>query len=240
MNIHLECLRRTSEAFKSQKVSKRGRTTLVTSEGRACDVGRLIDYDTYLAFLARQVSPLERIFLVLGNHEFYGLSFTEAIREARSQEAEPVLAGRLVLLDQMRFDIPGTNVTILGCTLWTKIADHARDAVGRRVPDFRYVKRWTIDTHNAAHKADVVWLRDQIASIRAQDAERRILIATHHAPCVQGTLHPRLDNSPSDSGFATDLLREGSWCGADVWVFGHTHYSGDFEHFGVSVVSNRR
>lgn len=40
----------------------------------AGDIGRLIDYDAYAAFLAKQTAQFERVFWVLGNHEFYGLS----------------------------------------------------------------------------------------------------------------------------------------------------------------------
>jgi hypothetical protein len=47
------------------------------------DIGRLVDYDDYLAFLERQAGKFRRIFLVLGNHEFYGLDYDTGIREAR-------------------------------------------------------------------------------------------------------------------------------------------------------------
>lgn len=38
----------------------------------AGDIGRLQDYDGLAQFLATQCERFERVFFVLGNHEFYG------------------------------------------------------------------------------------------------------------------------------------------------------------------------
>src|SRR3954465_12501273 len=52
----------------------------------AGDIGRLIDYDAYLGFLAIQTTNFDKVFLVLGNHEFYSLSFTTGLVQARKLE----------------------------------------------------------------------------------------------------------------------------------------------------------
>ena len=87
----------------------------------AGDIGRLAEYDDYLRFIQRQTGQFKRVFLVLGNHEFYGLSFHEGLEKARKLEQEPSLNGRLILLQNSRFDIPDSSVTVLGCTLWSRI-----------------------------------------------------------------------------------------------------------------------
>ncbi|RFU27231.1 hypothetical protein B7463_g9118, partial [Scytalidium lignicola] len=105
----------------------------------AGDIGRLIDYDSYLVFLAAQTAQFEQVFLILGNHEFYGLSFTAGLEQAQKLEHEEVLGGRLILLHQKRFDIPNSRVTILGCTLWSKILEDAKQVVRMRVKDFEKI-----------------------------------------------------------------------------------------------------
>lgn len=40
----------------------------------AGDIGRLKDYQPYLEFLGRQCDHFVKVFLVLGNHEFFGTS----------------------------------------------------------------------------------------------------------------------------------------------------------------------
>ncbi|KAI3391898.1 hypothetical protein diail_6638 [Diaporthe ilicicola] len=41
----------------------------------AGDIGRLVDYDGYVSFWQKQTARYNRMFLVLGNHEFYGTPF---------------------------------------------------------------------------------------------------------------------------------------------------------------------
>ena len=103
----------------------------------AGDIGRLIEYDSYLAFLASQTAQFELVFLVLGNHEFYGLSIAAGIKQAQKLEQEAILSRKLVLLHQKRFNVPNSTTTILGCTLWSNIPDNAREVVQTKVKDFQ-------------------------------------------------------------------------------------------------------
>lgn len=52
------------------------------------DIGRLVDYEPFLGFLARQTARFERVFLVLGNHEFYEMSYDEGIAKAEELEGK--------------------------------------------------------------------------------------------------------------------------------------------------------
>ncbi|KAG4032151.1 hypothetical protein MFRU_007g00640 [Monilinia fructicola] len=217
----------------------------------AGDIGRLVDYDAYLAFLAKQAAQFEKVFLVLGNHEFYGLSFPAALKEAQRLEKEAILNGKLVLCHQKHsvIEIGNSQIIVLGCTLWSKINDDARDAVEARVKDFKNIDSWSIDDHNAAHTADLEWLSNQVASIQTQnksramgEPERNILIITHHAPSLEGTSSLKNANNPWSSAFATDVLG-GSGLNLEnvkVWVFGHTHFTTDFERNGIRILSNQR
>ena len=213
----------------------------------AGDIGRLIDYHSYLAFLALQTRRFEKVFLILGNHEFYGLSSTAGLEHARKLECESILNGKLVLLYQKRFDVPNSSVTILGCTLWSKIPEHARHVVQMRVKDFEKIEGWTVDDHNSAYKSDITWLKGQITDIQEENEatakgrpERNILVVTHHAPSVQETASPNHVNNPWSSAFATDLLTGEDWVNVKVWVFGHTHFTTEFKKCGIKVLSNQR
>ncbi|KAI0478729.1 Metallo-dependent phosphatase-like protein [Xylariaceae sp. FL0804] len=210
------------------------------------DVGRLSDYDGYLRFLAAQAARYAKVFLVLGNHEFYGLDYEAGIREARQLCREPSLAGRVVLLHRARWDDPDSDLTVVGCTLWSAIPERAAAAVAEALNDFRMIHGgWTVEKHNAAHEQEVAWLREQVAEVAAGWRRgRRLLVATHHAPCVEGTARPEHVRTALNAAFATDLLddREGGWWEGKVavWAFGHTHYSTDLVRNGVRVVANQR
>ncbi|KAK5996596.1 putative GTP-binding protein EngB [Cladobotryum mycophilum] len=149
----------------------------------AGDVGRLVDYDEYLAFLRRQVSRYENVFLVLGNHEFHGLSYEAGVGSAERMAEEPSVAGASY-----------------------------RD-VQSKVSDFQRMGSWTAERHSRVHAQEVAWLRGQIAELAAQSNEhnfrRRVIIATHHAPCIRGTSSPEHVGSPLNCAFATELLDDG-------------------------------
>ena len=72
----------------------------------AGDIGALSNYEAYLDLLHNQTERYDRVFLVLGNHEFYGLDFATAISTAKMLEKEPCLGGKLLFLQQARVDLP--------------------------------------------------------------------------------------------------------------------------------------
>lgn len=214
----------------------------------AGDIGRLIDYEAYLLFLAAQTAQFEHIFLVLGNHEFNGLSISEGIEQAQRLEIEAILCGKLTLLNQTRFDVPNSEVIVMGCTLWSRIPDNVRKVVQAHVKDFQKIKDWTIDDHNSLHESDLNWLSDQVALVRREnmvtakrERERKVLVVTHHAPCLEGTSRPEQVGNLWNSAFATDLIcNSKDWEGVKVWVFGHTHFTTEIRKQGIRIVSNQR
>ncbi|KAI1098453.1 Metallo-dependent phosphatase-like protein [Jackrogersella minutella] len=206
------------------------------------DIGRLVDYDEYLKFLEVHVRQYDKVFLVLGNHEFYGLGYEVGLDTARRLSEEPSLAGKVLLLHRTRWDNPNSTLTILGCTLWSEIPDRACGIVESKVNDFKQIPGWSARKHNMIHAEEVDWLRSQIGQGVPHDGKtkRRILIVTHHAPCVEGTSRPEHVNNPWSSAFATDLVVQGGWHGVKTWVFGHTHYSVKLFRDGIKIVANQR
>jgi hypothetical protein len=169
------------------------------------------------------------------------------LQKARKLELEPYLNGHLILLHQTAYDIPGSSVTILGCTLWSKVPHKARETVHSKIQDFKKVQDWTVDDHNASHDADRTWLLDEIKSLqtknknKTQNKKRDILVVTHHAPSLKNTSSPQHANNPWNSAFGTDILSQISDLrGVKAWVFGHTHYCTEFVERGIRVVANQR
>lgn len=210
----------------------------------AGDIGRLADYDAYVDFLGRQVRSFEHVFLVLGNHEFYGLSYEEGLARAQNLLAEPTLHGRLILLHRARYDLPDSNVTLLGCTLWSRIPEAAAPVISAKVKDFQRILDWTVSTHNTVFEEELNWLQNQASSIYLEATPRKIVVVTHHGPCVPECSRPEHASNPWSAAFATDLLtadgRQKWTAGIKVWVYGHTHFTTAFQKGGVRVVSNQR
>lgn len=208
----------------------------------AGDIGRLIDYEGYLQFLTSQVHRYTRILLILGNHEFYELEYEQGIEEARRLVAEPALESKVTLLHRERWDDPESSLTVLGCTLWSALPPESRETVALMVSDFKKINGWTTEKHHQIHEEEVAWPRGQLRSLEvgAKHNPRRILVATHHAPCVNGTSRPEQAANSWSPAFVTELLASNDWSGVKAWVFGHTHYSADFTHKGIRVFANQR
>lgn len=208
----------------------------------AGDIGRLIDYEGYLAFLAAQTSQYTRVFLVLGNHEFYGLTHEAGLERAEKLQQEQSLAGKLTVLQRCSHYLPDCQVVILGCSLWSHIPNDAADVVRGRVKDFQKITDWSIDKHNASHQADHQWLHRTLDHMKAGGDASRVIVVTHHAPCLQQTSRPEHFSNPWTCAFASDVLTAEDSHVWDVqwWVFGHTHYTNHFQVGSTQVVSNQR
>ncbi|KAJ5936555.1 hypothetical protein N7466_003005 [Penicillium verhagenii] len=215
------------------------------------DIGAVTDEGFFL-FVEQQLRNFKIVFLLLGNHEPYHSTwkqtkakiweFSASLNQRHSQDNS---SGTFVFLDQTRYDL-AANVTILGCTLFSKVSEQHRDGVSMGLNDFYYINDWTVEDHTAAHEADLKWLNDQVALIADREPHRKIIIFTHHSP-LGGDLRaadPRHIHSPLSSGFATDLSLEECWKNARVslWAYGHTHYNIDFTDKATQklVLSNQR
>ncbi|KAH6892360.1 Metallo-dependent phosphatase-like protein [Thelonectria olida] len=204
------------------------------------DIGRLVDYEPFLGFLARQTARFERVFLILGNHEFYEMSYDDGIAKAEELEKEEVLGGKLVVMHRKRWDDQDSKLTILGCTLWSQIPPQAEDDVTLRVSDYKMIKGWSVAQHNACHAADLTFLTSTLSDLDAESEERLILVVTHHAPVIKGTSRPEHVNNPWKAAFSTDVLTRREFGKVAWWMFGHTHFTTEFQRGGIRVVANQR
>jgi hypothetical protein len=219
------------------------------------DIG-VVEDAGFFTFIETQLAQFHVVFLLLGNHEPWQSTwsrtrlkiseFSDSVKNRRTlNEAAAKPLGDFVFLDQTRYDL-SPEVTILGCTLWSNIAEEYKERVSFGINDFYYIGDWNVEDHNSRHREDVEWLNSQIMQIAASEPERKIAIWTHYSPVTADAraVHPKHNNSPLSSGFATDLSRQECWTNPQVclWAFGHTHYNTDHtdEMTGKRVFSNQR
>ncbi|CAK4032215.1 ser Thr phosphatase [Lecanosticta acicola] len=213
------------------------------------DIGH-VEKEGLLNFLERQLSRYLVVFFLFGNHEPYHLSMEFAKSRVKAftlkmdkKKNKSPSTGRFVFLDQTRYDVDD-ETTVLGCTLHSRVTAEQARAVSSRLVDFRDILHWDVSEHVDAHLEDVAWLNKEVAEISSNEPGRRILILTHHSPCVDTRANnPKYQTSEVSSGFVTDLSAEECWQNRSValWAFGHTHFNCDFcEEGGKRVVANQR
>ena len=195
------------------------------------DIGNTASHkDDYLAFLIRQLKQFRAVLLVPGNHEPYHSNWPETLAILRAFEQDvrkDPLLGEFVLLDRTAFRLPGTNITILGCSLFSAIPPETEMAVSLGLNDFFQILDWDTGAHTEAHKQELAWLNEQVAALKGRD----IMIFTHWSPSRDvRAVDPRHANSPIISAFSTELSGEECFRSDRVklWAFGHTHYNCDF------------
>ncbi|KAF2029724.1 hypothetical protein EK21DRAFT_100952 [Setomelanomma holmii] len=218
------------------------------------NIGRLVDYDEYLSFLVRRCNLHEKVYLVLGALEFHGMGWMEGLQLAHKMEQNPVTKGRLEVLYETRSDVPNTNITLLGCTLWSKIPESDTAAVMRKIPEFdeeKGIKDWDIKQHNSEHKRDHKWLLEELKKARptpapaggaapAPAAPRDVIVITSFAPDLDAALDPWQIDAPWVTAYGTNFLTKENWSGVKLWLSGATGRTCEFEKGGVTVISNQR
>ncbi len=214
------------------------------------DIGYVKDKGL-MAFLEQQLSNFKIVFFLLGNHEPYYSDWAEAKQklkefadDVRKRRQAGASLGEFVLLDQTRYDI-SSDVTILGCTLFSHILPSQSDRVSFGLNDFYHIKDWTVEDHEKAYISDLEWLNAQVASISNAEPHRKLVIFTHHSPTTdERAVDPAHARSPISSGFSTDLSLESCWTNPNVkiWAFGHTHFNCDFkdDKTGKRVLTNQK
>lgn len=191
----------------------------------AGDIGRFCDYEPYRDFLEEQCARYDAVILIAGNHEFYGSSREQGLEAAKRLMAEPSMHGRLHFLNRGRFDVPATDVTLLGCTLHSHIApDYTR-----LTNDFERIQNWRVATHNAEHEMDYTWLRDSLSAIRQSEPHRKVVVTTHYAPHFDRASHPKNKNNGLAQCFSSHTLenikKSVGLENVPFWIFGHTHWN---------------
>ncbi|KAI0901406.1 Ser/Thr protein phosphatase superfamily [Annulohypoxylon nitens] len=217
------------------------------------DIGYVTHREEYLGFLMAQLAKFKIVFLVMGNHEPWHSTWDATKQtmhqielDIRQQRENKNGIGEFVLLDRTCYELKessGQSLTILGCTLFSKVPAESMEAVSFGVNDFYHTDGWTVEDHNAEFERDLAWLNKKVTSLAS--SAHQVLIFTHHGPTLdERTTDPKHSKSPIRSGFATDLSSEPCWLSGivKVWAFGHTHFNCDFEDekTGKRVIANQR
>lgn len=223
------------------------------------DIGIAAD-DSLFDFLTRQLRQFEVVFYVIGNHEPYSSSYGHAVERleafeqsvasmralGQQDDESPPSLGQFVFLNRRRFDL-SSRVTILGCTLFSHISDEQRSTVSLFVSDFANIADWSVEKHNASHRANLAWLNAEVEAIARDEPYRTAVVLTHYSPTAAPEANDPEhveDSRGVQSAFVTDLREELCWMSpvVKVWAFGHTHYNCEFVDgtTGKLVVANQR
>jgi predicted phosphohydrolase len=194
------------------------------------------------AFCKQELAKYGLIFLVHGNHEYYGSTLEEAPRiiQAFLEEHAP----HAVVLDNESYC--AGRVCFIGSTLWAPhgAGDQEAEArIGTHLADFEAIRfggrlPFTPKTANALHQKAAAFLKQELA--KQKKAGRAVIVITHHSPSFQSNAgrHYTLD---LDAAFYSDqepLITANPQI--VLWVHGHSHASCRYRIGSTIIVSNQR
>lgn len=184
------------------------------------DIGFLGD-----AFLKRHpfiqwcADNFERTLIVPGNHEFYnGFDTAPTLTHGGFEEK---LASNVSYVNNKSVVVGSTELFLT--TLWTTIPPQDYAVVNAQLNDCNRIvfdgKPLKAHRYDEMHNRCLAWLKSALA---ASTAEHKV-VATHHCPIVAED--PRYLSNGLTNAFIVPLERYIETCGADYWIFGHTHYN---------------
>lgn len=168
----------------------------------------------YSSFLFDVSSKFDYVIVIAGNHEFY--SKTQSIQMTDHMlRSVANKCNNVQFLNNEFFDIPGTDITIYGSTLWSNIDHDVAYDVRCMISDYRCIPGFTIQKNNSLHAEAKHIFR---AGIKAG---RRYVVLCHHVP-KKSLVHPKYAGSPLNAAFASDVP-EFEHPSVVAIVYGHTH-----------------
>ena len=191
----------------------------------------------YKLFLQECAASYEKVFIICGNHEYY-YEYVDDINLLIQKICDDINPNKLIFLNNSSYDISGTNIRILGTTLWTKIDNKNKSDIKCFIADFRSIKNWSIYKNDIEHHKSLKFIKDSLCDSGTES--KRFIIITHHAPLLScGNIIHR--NSILSSAFKNDLmyLISEHTDKISVWMYGHDHYSMCFKIENTLIVSNQ-
>ena len=188
----------------------------------------------YASLLATASRTFEFVFVIKGNHEcHHGFPSTidKDIKELCEKHAN------IFYLQQGSVDLRD-DIRVIGATLWTDIEDEQRSDVQTFITDFGRVPNWSVMLNNHAHSRDVSFVQEEMTKALADS--KKLVVVTHHAPYLKGTVRPEYKGSFISSAFCTDLSELLQDPPIHTWAFGHTHHSCRFMKNGMTIIANQR
>lgn len=180
-------------------------------------------------FWNRISCDFKQVYLLLGNHEYYGGIDVELFQGSFE------IRNNIHLMNNIT-EVLDDNLFIF-TTLWSSIPIKYRQVMSVHVNDFKYINRrgatLSVEDYNELHNLSLTFIKEQLC----KDYKNKVLIS-HHVPLLQ-LLPERLRNLYAYSLYSNhldDIIKSNN---IHTWVYGHSHFfSSDCTFYNTSFCSN--
>lgn len=179
----------------------------------------------YRQFIREMSTQFKKVFLIAGNHEYYGTTTMDQVHE--SIKAAVADLDNVTFLDNSYEDYEG--VRFVGTTLWTQIPA----APSVLINDFHEIGEMTPELYNELHRGACEFLE----CTDVQESPLPIVVISHHLPAHE-LINPKYAKyAKYNQFFASDCSRFFK-PPIRAWIYGHTHSESDKVIDGIRFVCN--
>jgi predicted MPP superfamily phosphohydrolase len=211
----------------------------------------------YEPFLKYCSEHFEHVFYIAGNHEYYNdlkaikyLKTKQFIKNSVSEDELRRISARfpretpedrvktirnlcakfpnIHFLDKETYQIPNTDIIVVACTLWSKLA--MNPFMFPQFNDFQRIcedrdtllRPRTYDDWNEEH---VEFLGNTLTRLQKESPNYKIIVLTHHCPTYDIIIEKYTTDDPDNinSFFANKDLVSPFGKNVKAWICGHTH-----------------
>ncbi len=198
----------------------------------------LIAGDTYylertyrkMDFIKRVSRDFKQVYLIPGNHEYYGgYDISTALEPTHEELMENVFMvnNKVVEIEDVQF---------IFSTMWSRIEHHILEIM-RGMVDFRKIKykgeRFTVNHFNEIHEAAFNFISNAVKS------PGKKVVMTHHLPSNECNVK-EFRGSLLNDAFCVEKTNFIQNSDIDLWIYGHSHRNlNDFKIGNTKLVTNQ-
>lgn len=184
------------------------------------------DRPIYRQFLKSVSTDFKKVFLIAGNHEYYGCESMDAVHET----IRGVIADlpNITFLDNSYEDYEGFR--FVGSTLWSKIP--CRDDFETLINDFSEIGEMTPALYNELHLGAYEFLESAI-----EESPLPVVVMTHHLPSfglIDAAYVQYVDMNAFFASSCESLFKSP----LTTWIYGHTHTPARTIRDGITFACN--
>ena len=204
----------------------------------AGDLGLFHRSNTWKEPLHTLAEKYRAIICVAGNHEYYNNNVLDdeirILEVANLPNNVHYLFNESIIIDKVRF---------IGGILWTSFNNKQPEAMRyaqSRINDFRLIRHKDGSTLTPEetvnyHEICKAYIFDQISKAKAN--KEKTIVISHHCVSPQ-SVPPKYEGDMLNATFFTDLTKEITENGPDLWIHGHTHCSFDYIIEATRIICN--
>ena len=183
-----------------------------------------------LDFIEKVAQDFEYVYLIPGNHEYYGgFDISTALKPFFKEIRENVFLVN-------NYTIVLNNTRLIFSTMWSKIQRNVMEVMCG-MTDFRAIKykgeKFTVNHFNEIHEAAFTFISKEV-----KKAGKKIVI-THHLPSNACNIE-EYKGSVLNEAFCVDKTQFILDHDIDYWVYGHSHRNiKDFKIGKTTMVTNQ-